>query len=148
MKLAEILSKKRNATATVATVATVTTVYPSSVASVNVANTNNLGLNALNVVQPIAELASTKNPIRDEALKDRQREVGRRKSIDMMIASPNTARGVYVDDLIDPDNVVLFLALRVSQLTCELRIPRDKYDQFTLLTLIEKLDKNYNQGMN
>jgi len=55
VKLSEILSKKKSATATVATVATLPLIYPptvATVASVAVANTNNVRLNAANDSQP------------------------------------------------------------------------------------------------
>lgn len=38
---------------------------------------------------------------------------------------------------VDPDAVILTLAIR-DKAACELRIPRDKYDPFLLLELIER----------
>ena len=73
-----------------------------------------------------------------ETLKDRQREASRQKAIALMNESPDVPRGIYVDDEIDPHNVVLFVASRIYQQTCELLIPRAKYDPFKLLELIER----------
>jgi len=73
-----------------------------------------------------------------ETLKDRQREASRQKAIALMNESPDVPRGIYVDDEIDPDNVVLFVASRIHQQTCELLIPRAKYDPWRLLELCSK----------
>jgi len=74
-----------------------------------------------------------------ETLADRQREVSRQKAIAMLNESPDAPRAVYVDDEIDPDNVVLFVASRIHQQTCEMLIPKAKYDPWRLLELIERL---------
>ena len=82
-----------------------------------------------------------------EALKRHKREIltllknekSRQKAIALMNSSPDTPRGIYVDDQIDPDNVVLFVAVKSCMETCELTIPRAKYDPFKLLELIERL---------
>ena len=74
-----------------------------------------------------------------ETLKDRQREASRQKAISLMNESPGTPRGIFVDDQIDPENVVLFVAVRSCMETCELLIPRPKYDPFKLLALVERL---------
>ena len=121
MRLSAILTKKKIATATVATLATVThEIVPSvaTVASVAVANTR---------------------IVKTETLKDRQREASRQKAIGLMNESPGTLRGIYVDDQIDPDNIVVFVAVKSCQQTCELLIPRATYDPFKLLELIERL---------
>lgn len=125
MRLSEILTKKRVATATVATLATVAPKsMPSvaTVASVAVANTRT---------------------VKTETLKDRQREESRQKAISLMNESPGTLRGIFVDDEIDPDNIVLFVAVRSCMQTCELLIPRATYDPFKLLELIERRGGNH-----
>ena len=121
MRLSEILTKKRIATATVATLATVpleSVPSVATVASVAVANSKVVKL---------------------ETLKDRQREESRQKAISLMNESPDTPRGIFVDDQIDPDNIILFVAVKSCMQTCELTIPRAKYDPFKLLELIERL---------
>ncbi len=87
----------------------------------------------------VAEVARVATPPRIETLKDRQREESRQKAISLMNASPDTPRGIYVDDQIDPENIVLFVAVRSCMQTCELLIPRAKYDPFKLLELVERL---------
>ena len=121
MRLSEILTKKKIATATVATVTHIHPPSVASVASVNVAN---------------AEKAKPETPM------DRQREASRQRAISLMNASHDTPRGIYVDDQIDPDNVVLFVAVRSCMQTCELTIPRATYDPFKLLELIERMGGN------
>lgn len=121
MNLSELIRKREVATVTVATVATVTPIYPPSVAtvaSVNVANTKVVKL---------------------ETLKDRQREASRQRAISLMNASPDVPRGIFIDDEIDPDNVIVFVASRFYQQTCELLIPKAKYDAWRMLELIERM---------
>ena len=88
-----------------------------------------------------------------KALKRHKREIlallkneeSRQKAIGLMNASPDTPRGIYVDDQIDPENIVLFVAVRLCMETCELLIPRAKYDPFALLALVERLGKATHQ---
>jgi hypothetical protein len=70
-----------------------------------------------------------------------KREVSRQKAIALMNASPDTPRGIYVDYDIDPDNIVLFVAVRAANQTCEMTIPRNNYDPFKLMELMESLEK-------
>lgn len=74
-----------------------------------------------------------------ETLKNRQREVSRQKAIAMLEESPDAPRAIYVDDEIDPDNIVLFVASRTYHQTCEMLISKAKYDPIKLLELIEHL---------
>jgi len=76
-----------------------------------------------------------------KTLEDRQRKVSRQKVIARMYEFPDNQRDVYVDDVIERDNIVLFVATSASQQTCELTISRDKYDSFKLLELIERMNK-------
>lgn len=98
-------------------------------------------------VAEVSKVATVDNlkilPLQNElkTLKDRQREVSRQKAIALMNTSPSTPRGIYVDDEIDPDNVVLFVAVRAAKQTCELTMPRGNYDPFKLLELVEQLGK-------
>ncbi len=55
-----------------------------------------------------------------------------------MLAERHGSRyAVLTDTEAEPEAVILALAIR-NRATCELRIPRDKYDPFLLLDLIEK----------
>ena len=55
----------------------------------------------------------------------------------MLAANPNKQLALLTDTEGDPDAVILALAIR-GRATCELRIPRAKYDPFLLLALIER----------
>jgi len=68
-------------------------------------------------------------------------ELGRQKAILLMQKYPETIRGIYVDAEINPNNVVIFFANKLLNQTCEIFIPKDSYDAFELLCLIEQLDK-------
>ena len=62
----------------------------------------------------------------------------RRQRVLAMLAENPSARYALVTDLeSDPEAVILTLAIR-GQATCELRIPREKYDGTLLLDLIER----------
>lgn len=73
-----------------------------------------------------------------ETLQDRQREARRQKVIAMLEAAPGTQRAIYADTDSDPHNVILAVAVRACQQTCELLIPKAKYDPWRLLELIER----------
>ena len=73
-----------------------------------------------------------------ETLQDRQREARRQKIIAMMEAAPGTQRAVYTDTESDPHNVILTVAVRSCQQTCELLIPKAKYEPWRLLALVER----------
>jgi hypothetical protein len=74
-----------------------------------------------------------------ETLQDRQREARRQKVIAMLVAAPETKRAVYVDAESDPSNVILAVAVRhPTPATCEMLIPKSKYDPWRLLELIER----------
>lgn len=89
--------------------------------------------------EKVAEVAEVATAQKLETLKDRQREASKQKAISLMNESPDTPRGIFVDDQIDSDNIVVFVAVRSRMETCELTIPRERYDPFKLLELIERL---------
>ena len=72
-----------------------------------------------------------------ETLHDRQRETRRQKVIAMLEAAPETQRAIYTDTASDPHNVILTMAVRNLE-TCEMLIPKAKYDPWRLLALIEQ----------
>lgn len=120
MKLSELIRKKEVATVTVATHATVTPINSPSVATV----TN------VNVATAIESKSGT--------LLDKQQEARRKKVIAMLQAEPGTQRTIYTDTDTDLHNVIIAIAVRACQQTCEMLIPKDKYDAFRLLELIER----------
>ena len=73
-----------------------------------------------------------------EILAELQRETRRQKVIAMLEAAPGTQRAVYADTESDPLNVILTVAVRSCQQTCELMLPKAKYDPWKLLELIER----------
>ena len=55
----------------------------------------------------------------------------------MLETHPGARYAVVTDSAADPEAVILTLAIR-GRATCELRIPRDRYDGTLLLDLIER----------
>lgn len=68
-----------------------------------------------------------------EILAELRREARRQKVIAMLEADPGTQRAIYTDTDSDPCNVILTVAVRACQQTCELLIPKAKYDAWRLL---------------
>lgn len=64
-------------------------------------------------------------------------ELRREKVIALMIDSPDKQRVYFTDTDSDPDNVILAIAIR-HVATCEMLIPKAKYDPFKLLEIIER----------
>lgn len=74
-----------------------------------------------------------------ETLQNRQREARRQKVIAMLEAAPGTQRAIYTDTDSDPHNVILTVAVRYpTGATCEMLIPKEKYDPWRLLELMER----------
>lgn len=84
------------------------------------------------------ELVQTIRQSKAEILTELQREARRQKVIAMLEAAPDTLRAIYADTDSDPHNVILTVAVRSCQQTCELLIPKAKYDSWKLLELIER----------
>ena len=72
-----------------------------------------------------------------EALPDPAAEARRQRVVAMLAENPGIQYAVTTDADADPEVVILILAIR-GRATCELRIPRAKYDPFLLLTMIER----------
>lgn len=79
-----------------------------------------------------------KNLLATETLQNRQREARRQKAIAMLEAAPDIKRAIYTDTDSDPHNVILAIAVRACQQTCEMLIPKAKYDPWKLLELVER----------
>jgi len=60
-----------------------------------------------------------------------------KRVLDILSDRPDSQRAITSDLSSDPDNVILTIAIR-DQYTFEMQIPKDKYDAFSLLELIEK----------
>ncbi len=63
----------------------------------------------------------------------------RTKVLAMLEAAPGTQRATYADTNSDPHNVILTVAVR-NLATCEMLIPKAKYDAWQLLELIERCE--------
>jgi hypothetical protein len=77
------------------------------------------------------------NPSHEQinALTDPVAEARRRRLLELLAANPSKRYALVTDTEADP--VILALGIR-GQATCEFCIPRDKYDPFLLLALIER----------
>lgn len=106
----------KSATATPATPATLEGAKGRTVATVAVANSMNA---------------------RTDALPDPAAEARRQRVLAMLAERPGIRYAVLTDTEADSEAAILALAIRGVG-TCELRIPREKYDPFLLLELIER----------
>jgi hypothetical protein len=72
-----------------------------------------------------------------DALPDAAAEARRQKVLAMLRERPTVRYVVVTDTESDPDAVIVALAIR-ERATCELLIPRDRYDGVLLLELIDR----------
>lgn len=85
------------------------------------------------------ELVQQLKQSKAEIMTELKQEVRREKAIAMLEAAPNTQRAIYTDTDSDPHNVILTVAVRhPTPATCEMLIPKAKYDPWRLLELIER----------
>lgn len=66
-----------------------------------------------------------------------KREQRRQKVLSMLSENQDQHRAFYVDPDSDQDNVIVAVAIR-GLATCEIAIPRHKYDPFLVLEIIDK----------
>lgn len=71
------------------------------------------------------------------ALLDPQAEARRQRVLALLSADPKARYAVLTDTEADPEGVLLTLAIR-DRATCELRIPREKWDGVLFLDLLER----------
>ncbi len=72
-----------------------------------------------------------------DTLPDPAAEARRQRVLEMLAERPGVRYAVLTDTEADPEAVLLTLAIR-GRATCELRIPKAKYDPFLLLDLLER----------
>ena len=119
MTLLEIIRRKKLATATVATPATDKPALVLSVAKV-------------------ASVAVAKQKTNKAALpEDAKCEERRQKVLKMLEARPEIQRAFVTDAETDSKHVTVTVAIR-GQYSFELEIPKDRYDPFLLLEIIER----------
>jgi hypothetical protein len=70
-------------------------------------------------------------------LTELQREARQQQVLAMLEKNPGLQRAIYTDTQSDSGNVILTIAVR-HLATCEMLIPKDRYDPFRLLELIEQ----------
>lgn len=87
----------------------------------------------------VKTIRQSKAEILTELQREARAEWRRQKVIAMLEKSPDTKRAIYTDTDSDPHNVILAIAVRACQQTCEMLIPKAKYDPWKLLELIERL---------
>lgn len=81
----------------------------------------------------IERLRKHKSAIIEELKREQRRE----KVLRMLEENPGTQRAFVTDTMSNRDNVILTLAIRGIG-TCEMEIPKRKYDPFLLLAIIER----------
>ena len=72
-----------------------------------------------------------------ETLPDPFAEARRQRVLAMLAEHPTVRYALLTDTEADPEAVLLTLAIR-GRATFELRVPKDRYDPFLLLSLIER----------
>ena len=95
-------------------------------------------IKACTLVTPVTSEKTTTAIAKPETLQDRQQEARRQKVIAMLEAAPDTKRAIYADTDSDPHNVILAIAVRHIA-TCEMLIPKAKYDPWRLLELMSRI---------
>jgi hypothetical protein len=87
----------------------------------------------------VQQLTKSKPEILAELQRETQQEARRKKVIAMLEAAPGTQRAIFADTDTDPHNVIFAIAVRYpTGATCEMLIPKAKYDPWKLLELIER----------
>ena len=86
----------------------------------------------------VKAIRQSKAEILTELQREARAEWRRQKVIAMLERYPDTQRAIYADTDSDPHNVILAIAVRACQQTCEMLIPKAKYDPWKLLELIER----------
>ncbi len=84
-----------------------------------------------------AILAALEGAADGPPLPDPAAEARRRRVLAMLEARPGIRYAVLTDLEADPEVAIVTLAIR-GRATCELHVPRDKYDGVLLLDLIER----------
>lgn len=85
----------------------------------------------------VQQLKQSKTAILTELQREAQYEARRQKVIAMLDTAPDLPRAIHVDDSSDPHNIIVCVAVRhPTSATCEMLIPRDKYDPWALLELL------------
>ena len=113
----------------------------SEVANANPAKAANDGPTEVGILARLATLALAKgnDAANDSAdpLPDPKAEARRARVLALLEAHPTARYALVTDEGADPEVVILVLAIR-GQATCELRVPRAKWDGVLFLDLLER----------
>ena len=103
--------------------------------TVSIADDDSLELSPAekNTNELIERLRKHKTAIIEELKREQRRE----RVLRMLEENPRIQRAFVTDTMNDRNNVILTLAIRGAG-TCELEIPKRKYDPFLLLAIIER----------
>ena len=71
-----------------------------------------------------------------------KREERRNKVKAMLDEKPETQRAFITDTSTDPDSVILTMAIR-DQYSFEMKIPKNKYDVFAMIELLNKAHESF-----
>lgn len=91
----------------------------------------------LSIARQAAGGSRLPSPERSDPLPDPSANARRQRVLAMLAERPGIRCAVLTDDQADPDAVILAIAIR-GVATCEVRVPREKYQPFLLLDLIER----------
>lgn len=113
----------------------------SGIANANPANAANHGADGAGILARLATLALAEGQKaandNTDPLSDTATEVRRQRVLEMLDRNPTALYALVTNTEADPEAVILALAIR-GRATCELRIPKAKYDGVLLLNLIER----------
>jgi len=65
------------------------------------------------------------------------RDIRRDRAMELLQASPESLRAIFIDEESDPNNVILAIAVRHVSVS-EMTVPRVKYDPWKLITILDK----------
>lgn len=82
-------------------------------------------------------VAALQEAANDDTFSDPAMEARRQRVLAMLAERPGIRYAVVTDTEADPNAVIVTLAIR-GVASCELRIPREKYDPFLFLDAIER----------
>jgi len=86
-------------------------------------------------LQPEAAIVSVNN-LANESPLDPDVESRRQSVVELLVKKPGARYALLTEAESDPEAVILALAIR-GRATCELRIPKARYDPFLLMALVD-----------
>ena len=90
----------------------------------------------------VQQLKKSKPEIMAVLKLEQQQEVRLAKVLAMLEADPQLSRALHVDVHDDQHNAIITIAVR-GVVTCELLVPKDKFDAWQLIALVDKMEVKY-----